>query len=261
MKLRRPTLHLSVLVLLFFFGQPAGGSQTRPDPQQIIERFAAKESEFQKVWNQYTYTQNLTVEVLNRQGNVAEQKEMVIEVFFDTKGKRKTRIVKERGELFSVQMTEQDLHDAIELQPFVLTKEELPKYDIKFKGEEWVDEINTYVFDVKPKKKREGERYFKGRIWVDDLEFQIVKTKGKIVPDLENNKFPEFVSIRQQVDGKYWFPVWIKADDHLTFGNFFNRRTVHIREWITLKNFQRFEVDTRIQFEDLDSKEEKQPPR
>jgi hypothetical protein len=243
---------LPLLLLLLSPWTPISGNPRKddkgPTPDQIIQRFSAKESEFQREWQNYTYTQKVIFEVLNDAGIAVEQQRMTIEVLFDTSGKRSTRIVEEQGRLRSVQVTEQDMHDIVELQPFVLTEEELPKYEIRYKGEEWVDEINTFVFDVKPKKVRKSDRAFEGRIWVDDLDFQIVRTKGKIVPDLGDNKFPEFETIRQQVDGEFWFPVWIKGDDRLTFGGFWDRRTVHVRQWVTFENFQRFDVGTTIRF-------------
>ena len=217
--------------------------------EEIIDRFAAKETEFKTVWQKYTYTQNILIEVLDRSGNPREQREIELEVYFTIDGKRETRILEDRGALRSVGVTKEDLDDAVHLQPFVLTKEEIPNYKIKSRGEEWVDEIYTYVFDVKPREIEPGKRYFKGRIWVDGLDFQIVKTRGKAVPDYQNNKFPEFEMVRQQVDGKHWFPVWVKADDFLAFGSPFNGRRIHIREWITLSNFKKFEVDTSIRFE------------
>ena len=152
-------------------------------PEEIIERFASKEAEFSAVWQKYTYRQNILFEVLDALGNPREQKDIQLEVYFTNDGKRETRIIHDRGHLQSFMITQEDLADAIHHQPFVLTTEELPYYKIKYKGEEQVDEINTYVFDVKPRKVKSGKRYFKGRIWVDDLDLQIVKTRGKIVPD------------------------------------------------------------------------------
>ena len=219
------------------------------DPQEIIKRFAQKESEFSKVWQQYTYTQHIVFQVLTRTGRVREQREMTIEIFFTSDGERQHRIVDDRGRLESLILTREDLDDALNLQPFALTSEDLPQYEIKYKGEEQVDELNCYVFDVKPKRIRRGRRYFRGRIWVDDLDLQIVMTKGKAVPDLGNNKFPAFETLRQQVDGKYWFPTWSEADDILEFGGGFRRsRRVHVRELITYTDFKRYEVGTSIKF-------------
>jgi outer membrane lipoprotein-sorting protein len=221
-----------------------------PTPEEIIQRFSEKESEFQDVWGQYTYTQKIIFQVLDRSHDVQEQREMVIEVYFTTDGERKSRVVSDQGRLQSVGVSDEDISDAMGLQPFVLTKEDLPKYKVKFLGAETVDELGTYVFEVKPKKKKKGERYFQGKIWVDDLDFQIVMSEGKAVPDYRDNKFPKFETIREQIDGSYWFPTWTKAEDTLRFGNFTTGyRDVHVRQYILYEDFKRFEVDTTIRYE------------
>ena len=227
--------------------------ETDLSAEEIIKRFAAKEAEFKEVWRTYTYSQHIVFQVLNQSGDVREQQEVRVEVYFTREGERKTRIVEDRGRLESVQVSQEDMDDATQRQPFVLTSDELDKYKIKYKGKETVDELGTYVFEVKPRKINKGNRYFKGRIWVDDLDFQIVMTRGKIVPDYSNNKFPEFETVRQQIDGQYWFPTWTKAEDVLEFGSFMGpRRRVHVREFITYEDFQKFEVNTSIQYEPVE---------
>jgi len=44
---------------------------------------------------------------------------------------------------------------------------------------------------------------------------QIVKTSGKAVGivNKDTNQFPKFETYREQIDGKYWFPTYTKADD------------------------------------------------
>lgn len=237
-----------IVSVLGFLAIAAQASDTGPAPEEIIRRFAEKESEFSKVWQQYTYTQHIQFQVLDPLGNVREQKEMTVEVYFTTEGERKTRILHDRGQLRSVGVTEEDIQDAVSRQPFVLTTDDLPNYDIEYKGHKQVDELFTYVFDVEPRRIANGKRYFRGRIWVDDVDFQIVKSVGKIVPDYAQNKFPEFETIREQIDGKYWFPTWTKADDVLQFGDFLRGRSVRVREIITYENFKKFEVDTSITY-------------
>ena len=59
---------------------------------------------------------------------------------------------------------------------------------------------------------------------MDDQDFQIVKNKGKSVPDIrivkkkkvQENLFPQFTTWREQI-GKYWFPTFSSADDTLPF--------------------------------------------
>jgi len=224
------------------------------DPEEIIKRFAAKELEFKEVWEQYTYTQHILFQVLSFDGEVQEEQEMSVEVYFTSDGKRKTRTLEERGKLRSLRVSKEDLDDAIYRQPFVLTTLELPNYRIEYRGEKLIDELYTYEFDVEPRKIEKGQRYFKGRIWVDDIDFQIVMTRGKVVPDYSDNKFPRFETVREQIDGDYWFPTWTEADDILQFG----QRRVRIRELITYENFKKFEVNTSIKYGPIEEEEEKE---
>lgn len=223
---------------------PLVEAKTKPDPHEIIKRFAEKESEFKKTFSQYTYTQHILFQVLSRAGRVREQREMVVEIYFTKDGEREERILRDRGALRSVGVSREDIDDALNVQPFALTTEDLPKYKIKYKGKERVDELDTYVFEVKPKKVRKRKRYFKGKIWVDAQDLQIVRTIGKAVPDYSNNKFPEFETLREQIDGEYWFPTWTEADDVLRFRS----GDVRVRELITYQNFKKFEVGTSIKY-------------
>lgn len=238
------------ILLLAIPGLNLGAAQD-PDPEEIIERFAAKEAEFKQVWEKYTYTQNILFQILTFDGDVREEQQMTVEVYFTSDGKRKTRTLEERGQLRSLRVSDEDLDDAIYRQPFVLTTEELPNYRIEYRGEKLIDELYTYEFDVEPLEIKKGQRYFKGRIWVDDIDFQIVMTMGKVVPDYSDNKFPRFETVREQIDGDYWFPTWTEADDILQFG----QRRVRIRELITYENFKKFEVNTSIQYGPIEEKE------
>jgi len=221
-----------------------------PKPEEITRRFAQKESEFREIWGQYTYTQRILFQVLGLSNQVKEQREMIVEVFFNTDGERETKVVRDQGRLRSVGISKEDISDATSMQPFVLTTEQLSQYKVKYKGKEKVDELDLYTFDVKPRKKKKGKRYFQGRIWVDDVDFQIVMTRGKIVPDYKDNKFPEFETVREQIDGEYWFPTWTEGDDILRFGGSFNYRDVHVRLLITYGDFKKFQVGTSIKYGD-----------
>ncbi|MGH9634904.1 MAG: hypothetical protein ACRD72_08730 [Candidatus Angelobacter sp.] len=145
-------------------------------------------------------------------------------------------------------LTKEDFDDFRNHLPFVLTTEDLPLYNILYAGQQHVDELDTYVFDMAPKKvdKDGGPRFFQGRIWVDNRDFQIVKTCGKNVPDIhkkdKENLSPKFVTYREQIDGQYWFPTYTRADDILHFKD----NDVHIRETLRYTNYKRFGVKTKI---------------
>jgi len=149
---------------------------------------------------------------------------------------------------------------------FVLTTSDLPQYNLLYVGQQHQDEIDTYVFDIAPKTIVKGQRYFQGRIWVDNHDLQIVKSCGKTVPDTiatkkkknaQENLSPKFVTYREQIDGQYWFPTYIRADDVLHF----NVGDVHMREIIKLTNYKRFGSRTRIIYKGEAKEDPKDNPK
>ncbi len=231
-------------------------------PEEIIKRFAAKETEFAKARDQYTYRQDVKVQTLEGDTVDGEYRE-VFDVMFDDKGKRMENVVfAPASSLTKIYMSEEDMQDIRHRLPFVLTESELPEYNILYVGQQQEDELHCYVFDIAPKKIEEKKRYFQGRVWVDDKDFQIVKTYGKTVPDIrkkhgdEENLFPKFTTWRQQIDGQYWFPVYTKADDELHF----KLEDVHIKEIVKYEDYKRFGANTKILFEGKEiPKDQKQP--
>jgi hypothetical protein len=217
---------------------------------QIVQKFAAREAVFKEARNHYTYTQDVTVQTLEGNTPDGELRETT-DILYDDHGKRLEQVkFAPQSTLQRVLMTKEDYDDIRNRLPFVLTTEDIPAYNILYAGQQKVDELETYVFDVAPKKveKEGGKRYFQGRIWVDNRDFQIVKTCGKNVPDIHKkgneNLTPKFVTYREQIDGEYWFPTYTRADDVLKFSN----GDVHIREIVKYTNYQRFGVKTRITY-------------
>jgi hypothetical protein len=217
--------------------------------QEIIQKLAAKEAIFREARNNYTYTQDITVQTL--EGNTVDGEfRQVWDITYDDKGGRIENVTfAPQDSLRRVSMTKEDFDDIRNRLPFVLTTTDLPLYDVLYKGQQHVDEIDTYVFEMAPKKIEKGQRYFQGLIWVDNHDFQIVKTCGRNVPDLhakkkneQENLTPKFVTYREQIDGQYWFPTYTRADDDLHFKN----GDVHIREIIKYTNYKRFGAKTRI---------------
>jgi hypothetical protein len=225
--------------------QPHAGAASLT-PQQIIDQFSARESEFYEAWIEYTYHQSADVQVLAVNGMPRHEAMTIISnIVFTDEGRRDVQIVRRAGDLRSVIFTREDEDVINNLQPFALTRKELPLYDLNFEGKERVDELTCYVFSVKPKAIKSGRFYFEGRIWVDDRDLQIVRTVGRPVPQKKNTQFPQFETIRQMIDGKYWFPVWTHADSNLHFQN----DTVHIEETITYDDYKRFASKATIKFE------------
>ena len=178
---------------------------------QIIQKFAAREAEFKEERDNFTYVQDFVIQTITDSGRVDGEYEMTSDITFTPDGKRYEQITyAPQPTLERIMLSQQDLDDLRNVQPFVLTTAELPKYDVTYVGREKVDEIPTYVFDVGPKRLEKNQRYFQGRIWVDDTDMEIVKTYGKAVPDIRKgnseNVFPRFETYRENIEGNYWFP-------------------------------------------------------
>lgn len=260
----RPRLRLALavasVVLLAAFSFPAFADEGAVDPAQpkgltpeeIIKRFAAKESEFKTARDLYTYRQSVTVETVDGDTITGKYQE-VFDVLFDDQGKRLENVVfapQSTLENGGISMSPEDLDDIRHRLPFVLTADEIPEYSILYIGQQQEDELHCYVFDIAPKEIVGKKRYFQGRIWVDDKDFQIVKTSGKTVPDIrkkkgQENLFPKFITWREQIDNKYWFPTYTKADDILHF----SMQDVHIREIVKYEDYKRFGSNVKITYE------------
>jgi hypothetical protein len=220
-------------------------------PVQIIRKLAEKESAFYEAWTQYTYTQTASIHVLSA-NDIPQNESMTIisEVVFKDDGTREVNIRRRSGRLRSLIYTDDDQEIIDNLNPFALTTKDLPLYDLQYQGKEKADELECYVFSVKPKSIQKEKFYFEGKIWVDERDLQIVKTRGKAVPQSKDKQFPEFETIRQMIDHKYWFPAWTHADSILDFpGN-----KVRIEETITYENYKKFASKATIQYLGIEPK-------
>ena len=229
--------------------QPQGMST-----QEIIQKFAAREEVFRQARNNYVYTQDITVQELDG-ATVTGEFRLVQDITYDDKGARQENVTyAPQNSLRQLILSREDYEDFRSKMAFIMTTSDLPQYNLLYVGQQRQDEIDAYVFDIAPKTIVKGQRYFQGRIWVDNRDFQIVKSCGKTVPEaiantkkkknIQENLSPKFVTYREQIDGQYWFPTYIRADDTLHFRN----QDVHMREIIKLTNYKRFGSKTKIIF-------------
>jgi hypothetical protein len=218
-------------------------------PEEIIQRFAAKEKEFKEARDNYTFRQDVRVQTIDGKTVTGEYRE-VFDVTYDNQGRHLENVVfAPQSTLTEILMSPEDLQDIRHLLPFVMTSDEIPEYNVLYVGQQQEDELHCYVFDIAPKKIEGKKRYFQGRIWVDDRDLQVVKTSGKTVPDIRKknneNLFPKFSTWREQVDGRYWFPAYTLADDTLHF----KLNDVHIKEIVKYTDYKRFGSNVKITYE------------
>ena len=215
---------------------------------QIIQKFAEREAEFRKERDNYTYTQTFVIQTIDDySGQPDGEYRMTSDILFTPEGKRYEHVTDAPAPtLQRITMSQQDFDDLEHVQPFVLTTDELPKYDVKYVGQQQLDDLNTYVFDVGPKKIEKNQRYFQGRIWVDQKDLAIVKTDGKAVPDIkkrgQENVFPRFETFRENIEGHFWFPTYTHSEDTLQFSG----GGVRIRMTVRYENYKRFGSTIKI---------------
>ena len=224
-------------------------------PEEIIQRFAAKEKEFKEARDHYTFRQDIKVQTRDGDTVTGEYHE-VFDVLYDDKGHRIENVVfapQSSLEQGGLSLDQGDVQDFRNRLPFVLTTEEVPEYNILYAGQQQEDQLHCYVFDIAPKQIVGKKRYFQGRIWVDDHDFQIVKTYGQAVPEIRDTKkkgkeehlYPKFTTWREQIDNRYWFPTYTRADDTLHF----NTGDIHIREIVKYEDYKRFGSNVRILYQ------------
>lgn len=218
-------------------------------PPDLAKRVAHRESETAAERRQYAYTQSVRLQELDGRGIQAGEYREVREVIFSPTGDRTERFVGQPlSRLKNLVMTEEDFADVRNIQPFVMTEDQLWNYDVVYKGEEPVDGRDCWVLSIRPRHILSGQRLFDGLLWILEDSFSVIRSEGKAVPEIitskQENLFPHFVTMRKQVNG-FWFPSVTAADDTLYF------RSAPIREKLTIRyeDYKKFGADTTVTFE------------
>jgi hypothetical protein len=211
-------------------------------PEQIIRRFSQKEDEYLAVRPTYGSKKTIRIDEFDRQGQLIGQFLMVTEAIRASNGQIVHKVVQHpQSTLHFFTLEPEDVKELDRIPPFPLTTSQLAKYDLKYVGDEQVDEIPCYIFQVKPKGVDRTHAYFDGIAWVDSQYLEVVKTYGKWVNELGDvhiatMPFTTFETYRENVDGKYWFPNYQRSDDtiHLKEGDFPVRLVIKWSDFKTL---------------------------
>src|SRR5579859_5813573 len=121
--------------------QSDSGTITHEPPsipvEQIVQKFGDRELEFKKERDNYTYTQTFVVQTIDLDGRPDGEYRMTSDILFTPEGKRYEKVISAPPPtLQRISLSQQDMDDLEHVQPFVLTSQELPKYDVKYLGRE-----------------------------------------------------------------------------------------------------------------------------
>jgi hypothetical protein len=190
-------------------------------PEEIIKRFSQKEDQYIVARAGYGYKKTVRLQEFGPDGKPAGELSLVIEAKPGPDGKiyEKT-IERPQSSLQFLEMGPEDFQSLARMPAYALTTGQLAKYDLKYLGKELVDEVDCYIFQVKPKTVERAHYYFDGIVWVDAAYLEVVKTYGKWVNDLGDMRsatmpFNIFETYRENVEGKYWLPNYMRSDDTL----------------------------------------------
>jgi hypothetical protein len=171
----------------------------------------------------YTYYAELTLQTVSPADTVTGEYYHFSQVAFEPDGSRRDTVFENRSSLpRDVFVGTNALNNMTRVYQFNLTPAVLEQYDLAYVGREKIDELNTFVFDVKPRIKmpdpeKSRERYLKGRIWIDEQDLQVVKVSGEALPEQSSHRTPRFETYFQNYD-EFWFPAFTTADDQVRAG-------------------------------------------
>jgi hypothetical protein len=195
--------------------QAAPSSDQSPiPPDEIIRRFSANEDELARVFATYGYRKTVRLEEVGEDGKVSGQSQISASI----PASDDRRPSGEKQSTLRYLDLERDNIEALSKIPvFPLVTSNLPKYKISYQGKQPVDELSTYVFEVKPRQLERAHAYFDGLVWVDDHDLTIVKSYGKWVTETGDFRpsqlpFVIFETYRQPVADKYWLPAYSSSD-------------------------------------------------
>ena len=215
-------------------GSGASAPQEKSNPEEVLARVAQRGRQVAEALRGYTYYAELTLQTVSQADVITGKYFRFSQLSYDGDGNRQEKVFENTSTLpKEAHIGTNAAYNLIRVYQFIITPETLNQYEISFVGREKIDELNTYVFDVKPKLKmpdpeKSSERFLKGRVWIDDQDLQVVKVAGQALPEQSAHRTPKFETYFQNYD-QYWFPAYTTADDEIRVGNRLSRVIVKVR--------------------------------
>lgn len=221
----------------------SGLARAGDPPPNLIKLVAARETDNEAARNQYMYRRTVVLD--DYSGEYREVRDVV----FSPSGERSEEVVgKPSNSLRRLKLTDEDFRDIREVQPMLVTRDNAFLYESKFRGEDTVDGIDCWLLEIRPRQILSGQRLFDGTLWVDKRDYSVIRLEGQAVPQIrttkEENLFPRFTTVREKMDGKFWFPVTTYGDDTL----YFRTGPQRVRLVIRYANYRRFGTETKIEY-------------
>jgi len=215
--------------------QPAPQAIQKESPPEILSAAAERGDWLQAELRNYTYFAELTIQTVSQADIITGKYYRFSRISFDRDGTRRERVLENSSTLpKGLYIGTETAENLTRIYHFLLTSETLKQYDVDYVGRERIDELNTYVFDVKPRLKipdksgKTRERYLKGRVWIDDEDHCVVKVAGEPLTEQSGHQAPKFETYFQNY-GSAWFPAYTSGVDFIRVAGYFNRVVINLR--------------------------------
>ena len=223
-----------VAAVLMIASPAALASQEKTNPSDLLTASAQKGKQLTDALRGYTYYSELTLQTVSQADVITGKYFRFSQLSYDSAGNRQERVFETTSTLpKEAHIGTNAAYNMIRVYQFIITPDVLDQYEFSYVGRERIDELNTYVFDVKPRVKlpdpdKSPDRYLKGRVWIDDQDLQVVKVAGQALPEQTAHRTPRFETYFQNYD-QYWFPAYTSADDEIRVSNRLSRVIVKVR--------------------------------
>lgn len=213
---------------------PTSAALQKPSAAEVLAEAAERGKQLLAALRDYTYYSELTIQTVSQADTISGKYYRFSQVSFDRAGNRLEKVLENTSSLPNdVYIGTSTANNLTRVYTFIITPETLNVYELNYVGRERVDELDTFVFDVKPKIKmadldKNHERYLRGRIWIDGQDLCVVKVAGEALPEQSGHRASKFETYFQNYD-KYWFPAYTAADDNIRVGGYVTRITVNVR--------------------------------
>ena len=208
--------------------------QQKSDPSEILAAASANGKRVAAALHSYTCYAELTIETVSQADTISGKYYRFSQISYSPDGTRQERVVEDKSTLpKEVHIGTSSANNLTRVYQFMLTPEAFGQYEFNYVGRERIDELNCFVFDVRPTVKmpdpdKSPDRYLKGRVWIDEQDLQLVKAAGEALPEQSARRTSRFETYFQNyADG--WFPAYTSADDGVRVGDRFAHVIVKLR--------------------------------
>src|ERR1041384_2387038 len=222
------------LIIIALAPQSPSWILQKESPSEILLAAAERGDRLQTELRAYTYFAELTIQTVSQADIITGKLYRFSKISFDRDGTRRERVIENTSTLPKGFFIGAETADNLtRIYHFTITSETLSQYEINYVGRERIDELNTLVYDVKPRIKplennKSRDRFLKGRVWIDNEDHCVVKVAGEPVPEQKGHRAPSFETYFQNY-GNSWFPAYTTAVDFIRVEGYFNRVMINLR--------------------------------